>query len=396
MRDFIKEIGAIWIPVGISALANVNTPAEWAEFEAKPCVTDKLHYIEFRHVYKTFDRPVLVDANFYVNAGETVAIIGRSGVGKSVSLGHIMGFLKPDEGRVFVAYQDITDFTEAQLREIRKKVTMVFQSGALFDSLTVGENILFSLELRSDYDEHNKEDVVDGLLSMVDMLQFKDAYPADLSTGYKRAVAIARALAAQPECILYDEPTTMVDPIMSDILAQLMLKLKRELKLTAVVVTHDLDLMRKVADTVVVLYQGQAIYFGPVADLEKSTHPHIRCVPRHGPRGTGSGPGRVARSATSASRNPAPLNSCRSADWSAWDRRRRRGPSALRTSRITPPRAACRGWCRSPPSRFPAKSATRSSAIRCRNRIWCRSGTAACRSRRSDRCRVHDCPSVYR
>ena len=226
-------------------------------------MTDKLHYIEFRHVYKTFDRPVLVDANFYVNAGETVAIIGRSGVGKSVSLGHIMGFLKPDQGRVFVAYQDITDFTEAQLREIRKKVTMVFQSGALFDSLTVGENILFSLELRDDYDEHNKEDVVDGLLSMVDMLQFKDAYPADLSTGYKRAVAIARALAAQPECILYDEPTTMVDPIMSDILAQLMLKLKRELKLTAVVVTHDLDLMRKVADTVVVLYQGRGDLFWP-------------------------------------------------------------------------------------------------------------------------------------
>ncbi len=111
---------------------------------------------------------------------------------------------------------------------------------------------------------------------MVDMLQFKDAYPADLSTGYKRAVAIARALAAQPECILYDEPTTMVDPIMSDILAQLMLKLKHELKLTAVVVTHDLDLMRKVADVVVVLFEGEAIYFGPVADLEKSTHPHIR------------------------------------------------------------------------------------------------------------------------
>ena len=234
------------------------------------------HYIEFEHIYKTFDRPVLVDSNFYVNAGETVAIIGRSGVGKSVSLGHIMGFLKPDKGRVFVAYQDITDYTEAQLREIRKKVTMVFQSGALFDSLTVAENILFSLELRDDYDEHNKEDVVDGLLTMVDMLQFKSAYPADLSTGYKRAVAIARALAAQPECILYDEPTTMVDPIMSNTLSDLMLKLKRELKLTAVVVTHDLDLMRKVADQVVVLYKGEAIYFGPVKDLEKSTHPHIQ------------------------------------------------------------------------------------------------------------------------
>ena len=237
---------------------------------------DKLHYIEFQHVYKTFDHPVLVDVSFDVDIGETLAIIGRSGVGKSVSLGHIMGFLKPDQGRIFVAYQDITDYAEAQMREIRKKVTMVFQSGALFDSLTVAENILFSLELRSDYDEKNKEDVVDGLLSLVDMLQFRDAYPTDLSTGYKRAVAIARALAAQPECILYDEPTTMVDPLMSDTLINLMLKLKHELRLTAVVVTHDLDLMRRVADKVVVLYQGRAIYFGPVRDLEKSQHPHIR------------------------------------------------------------------------------------------------------------------------
>src|SRR5271156_5693391 len=204
------------------------------------------HYIEFRHVYKTFDHPVLVDANIHVDAGVTVA------------------------------YTDMTDADETEWRRIRKKVTMVFQSGALFDSLTVGENILFSLELRDDYDEHNKEDVVDGLLTMVDMLQFKNAYPADLSTGYKRAVAIARALAAQPECILYDEPTTMVDPIMSNTLAELMLKLKRDLRLTAVVVTHDLDLMRKVADTVVVLYQGEAIYFGPVKDLDKSPHPHIK------------------------------------------------------------------------------------------------------------------------
>jgi len=239
-------------------------------------VTEKLHYIEFRNVCKTFDRPILKDVSFYVDGGETLAVIGRSGVGKSVSLGHIMGFIRPDSGRVFVSYQDTTEFSEAQLREIRKKVTMVFQSGALFDSLTVAENILFSLELRDDYDERNKEDVVDGLLSMVDLLQFRDAYPADLSTGYKRAVAIARALAAQPECILYDEPTTMVDPIMSDILIKLMLKLKYDLRLTAVVVTHDLDLMRKVADRVVFLYEGTAIYFGKVADLEKSEHPHIR------------------------------------------------------------------------------------------------------------------------
>jgi phospholipid/cholesterol/gamma-HCH transport system ATP-binding protein len=234
------------------------------------------HYIEFRHVYKTFDRPILVDSNFNVDPGETVAIIGRSGVGKSVTLGHIMGFLKPDSGRVIVAHEDVTDFDEAEMRRVRRKVTMVFQSGALFDSLTVAENVLFSLELREDYDAKNKKDVVNGLLHMVDIAQAADAYPSDLSTGFKRAVAIARALAAQPQCILYDEPTTMVDPIMSDHLGDLMLRLKRQLKLTSVVVTHDLDLMYKVADRVVFLYDGGVIYFGPVSGLEKSDHPHIQ------------------------------------------------------------------------------------------------------------------------
>jgi len=234
------------------------------------------HYIEFRHVNKAFDHPVLVDISFYANAGQTLAIIGRSGVGKSVTLSHIMGFNKPDSGDVIVAHADITNMTEAELRRIRKKVTMVFQSGALFDSLTVGENILFSLELREDYDEQNKEDVVDGLLNMVDLGHVRNLYPADLSTGYKRAVAIARALAAQPECILYDEPTTMVDPIMSDDLGNLMLRLKRRLRLTSVVVTHDLDLMRKVADTVVFLHEGRVIYFGPVSELDESTEPHVR------------------------------------------------------------------------------------------------------------------------
>jgi phospholipid/cholesterol/gamma-HCH transport system ATP-binding protein len=234
------------------------------------------HYIEFRHVYKTFDHPVLVDCNFAVDPGETVAIIGRSGVGKSVTLSHVMGFLKPDDGRVIVAHEDVTDFSEAELRRIRRKVTMVFQSGALFDSLTVAQNVLFSLELRADYNEKNKEDVVAGLLKMVDIAEAGDLYPSDLSTGYKRAVAIARALAAQPQCILYDEPTTMVDPIMSDHLGDLMLRLKQQLKLTSIVVTHDLDLMYKVADRVVFLFEGKVIYFGPVADLEKSENPNIR------------------------------------------------------------------------------------------------------------------------
>jgi phospholipid/cholesterol/gamma-HCH transport system ATP-binding protein len=228
------------------------------------------YYLEFRHVYKTFDRPILADVNFFIPAGETVAIIGRSGVGKSVSLQTIMGFLKPDAGQVIVAHRDITGFGEGELRQIRKKVTMVFQSGALFDSLTVAENILFSLELREDYDERNKEDVVDGLLDLVDLLPFKNQRPSDLSTGHRRAVAIARALAAQPDCILYDEPTTMVDPIMSNDLSTLMMRLKMQLHLTSVVVTHDLELMRKVADRVVFLSGGKVAYFGPVDGLEES------------------------------------------------------------------------------------------------------------------------------
>ncbi len=234
------------------------------------------HYIEFRDVSKTFDHPVLKNVSFYLDEGQTLAIIGRSGVGKSVSLGHIMGFLQPDSGQVIVAHTDITHMSEAELSHIRRKVTMVFQSGALFDSLTVGENVEFSLETRDDQTEQSKEDVVNDLLRKVDLEQVKDSYPGDLATGYKRAVAIARALASHPECILYDEPTTMVDPIMSDHLGNLMLRLKKDMKLTAVVVTHDLDLMWKVADTVMFLYKGEAIYFGPVNKLETCTHPHVK------------------------------------------------------------------------------------------------------------------------
>lgn len=234
------------------------------------------HYIEFRNVSKTFDHPVLKDVSFYVDAGQTLAIIGRSGVGKSVTLANIMGFLKPDSGQVIVANTDITQMSEQQLEHIRRRVTMVFQSGALFDSLTVGENIEFSLETCEHTSEQNKEDVVNDLLKKVDLVDVQNEYPDALATGYKRAVAIARALAAQPQCILYDEPTTMVDPIMSNHLGNLMLRLKKDLKLTSVVVTHDLDLMRKVADTVMFLYQGEAIYFGAVNQLEASDNPHVK------------------------------------------------------------------------------------------------------------------------
>src|ERR1022692_4063457 len=150
------------------------------------------HYIEFRHVDKTFDKPVLVDSNFYVDPGQTVAIIGRSGVGKSVTLGHIIGFLKPDRGQVIVAKEDIKGFSESEVNRIRRKGNMVFQSGALFDSLTVAENVLFSLELREDYNAQNKDDVVAGLLKMVDLWDARDSYPGDLSTGYRRGGGVAR------------------------------------------------------------------------------------------------------------------------------------------------------------------------------------------------------------
>src|SRR5438874_5502736 len=152
-------------------------------------------YIEFRDVSKAFgDNVVLDHVTFDVLPAETVCILGRSGVGKSVSLHHIMGFLKPDSGRVIVAGEDITDYKEEQLELIRKKVTMVFQNGALFDSLTVGENVAFPLRERRELSEEQILQVVDGLLEMVGVKEMRDLLPSDLSTGMKRSVAIARAL----------------------------------------------------------------------------------------------------------------------------------------------------------------------------------------------------------
>jgi phospholipid/cholesterol/gamma-HCH transport system ATP-binding protein len=234
-------------------------------------------YIDFRHVSKAFgDNRVLDDVSFNVRAGETVCILGRSGVGKSVSLHHIMGFLKPDAGRVIVAYEDITEFTEEQLEPIRKKVTMVFQNGALFDSLTVGENIAFPLRERKDLTEDQIYQIIDGLLEMVGVGHMRDLLPSDLSTGMKRSVAIARALAAQPECVLYDEPTTMVDPLMAQLLGDLIKRLKIQLHLTSVVVTHDMRLAKKLADRVVFLYEAKAIFFGTYAEMEKCSEPIIQ------------------------------------------------------------------------------------------------------------------------
>jgi phospholipid/cholesterol/gamma-HCH transport system ATP-binding protein len=228
-------------------------------------------YIEFKEVSKAFgDNRVLDRVSFDVKPAETVCILGRSGVGKSVSLHHIMGFLKPDAGRLTVAFEDITDYSEEELERIRKKVTMVFQNGALFDSLTVGENVAFPLRERGELSEDQIFQIVDGLLEMVGVKEMRELFPAELSTGMKRSVAIARALAAQPECVLYDEPTTMVDPLMAQLLGDLIKRLKQQLHLTSVVVTHDMRLAKKLADRVVFLHEARVIFFGTSEEMEKS------------------------------------------------------------------------------------------------------------------------------
>jgi phospholipid/cholesterol/gamma-HCH transport system ATP-binding protein len=234
-------------------------------------------YIEFSEVSKAFGEKAVLDrVSFEVMPGETVCILGRSGVGKSVSLQILMGFLKADSGRVIVAGEDITTFPEEQLEAIRKKVTMVFQNGALFDSLTVGENVAFPLRESRELSEEQIYQIVDGLLQMVGVKEMRDLLPSDLSTGMKRSVAIARALAARPECVLYDEPTTMVDPLMAQLLGDLIKRLKLQLNLTSIVVTHDMRLAQKLADRVVFLHEGKAIFFGTYAEMERSSEPIVK------------------------------------------------------------------------------------------------------------------------
>lgn len=234
-------------------------------------------YISFENVSKSFGTmDVLKDVSFCIDSGETLCILGRSGVGKSVSLQMLLGFLKPDSGRILVAGEDITRFSEKQLQGIRRKVSMVFQNGALFDSITVGENVAYPLREKGEMEEDQIFKVVRGLLEMVGVAGMDDLLPSDLSTGMKRSVAIARALAAQPEAVLYDEPTTMVDPLMGHLLGNLIDRLKQQLHLTSVVVTHDMRFARRLADRIVFLHQGEARFFGTVQEMDRSADPVLR------------------------------------------------------------------------------------------------------------------------
>jgi len=234
-------------------------------------------YISFEKVSKSFGSfDVLKNVSFCVNPGETLCILGRSGVGKSVSLQMLLGFLKPDSGKIMVAGENICGFKEKQLQAIRRKVSMVFQNGALFDSITVGENVAFPLRERGDMEEDQIFQIVKGLLEMCGVAGMDNLLPSDLSTGMKRSVAIARALAAQPEAVLYDEPTTMVDPLMGHLLGNLIERLKQQLHLTSIVVTHDMRFAKKLADRVVFLHQGEARFFGTTEEMERSNDPVLQ------------------------------------------------------------------------------------------------------------------------
>jgi phospholipid/cholesterol/gamma-HCH transport system ATP-binding protein len=233
--------------------------------------------IEFKHVSISFgDRPVLDDVSFTLQRGETLCILGRSGVGKSVTLRLLMGFLEADAGTIWVEGQEITGMSEEEMQEIRKRVTMVFQNGALFDSLSVRENVAFPLRERGGLQEDQILQLVDRLIALVGADDAIDALPASLSTGRKRAVAIARALAAQPIVVLYDEPTTMVDPLIARRLGNLIQRLKRQLNYTSIVVTHDMRFAERLADTVLFLHQGKALYFGPLEGFLASEDANIK------------------------------------------------------------------------------------------------------------------------
>jgi phospholipid/cholesterol/gamma-HCH transport system ATP-binding protein len=234
-------------------------------------------YIAFENVCKSFGEfVVLKDVSFFVHTGETLCILGRSGVGKSVSLQILMGFLKPDSGTVLVAGQSIVGLTEPEMQEVRRKVTMVFQNGALFDSITVGENVAFPLRERGGMGEEEIRQVVKGLLEIVGVAGMDDLLPSDLSTGMKRSVAIARALAAKPTAVLYDEPTTMVDPLMGHLLGDLIQRLKQQLHLTSIVVTHDMRFAEKLADRVLFLHEGRARFFGTTEEMKTLDDPVLK------------------------------------------------------------------------------------------------------------------------
>ncbi len=213
--------------------------------------------LEIRDLHKHLgDKHVLRGVNLTVPKGEALVIIGGSGCGKSVLLKHILGLFKPDKGSILVDGEDVVPLHERELFRVRKRFGMLFQGGALFDSMTVADNVSFALDEHSKLSAAEKLEIVKKKLAVVGLKGVENVYPADLSGGMKKRVALARAIAADPDFLLYDEPTTGLDPIMSDVINELIVKLKTTMSVTSIVVTHDMASARKIADKMAMLYEG--------------------------------------------------------------------------------------------------------------------------------------------
>jgi phospholipid/cholesterol/gamma-HCH transport system ATP-binding protein len=233
--------------------------------------------IEFRQIFKSFnDTPVLRGMDLVIRPAETVTIIGGSGIGKSVTLKLIVGLMKPEAGQVLIEGEDIVPLTEDQLIRVRKKIGMVFQGSALFDSLSVGENIAYPLREHTSMSEQEIRERVRETLSLVGLEGIEDKDPAELSGGMRKRVALARAIALVPRIILYDEPTTGLDPTNTEKINELIVDTDEKLGVTSVVVTHDMRSAFKISDRIALLYQGKIAFTGTPREIESSDLPLVR------------------------------------------------------------------------------------------------------------------------
>ncbi|HVT42793.1 MAG TPA: ABC transporter ATP-binding protein [Thermoanaerobaculia bacterium] len=233
--------------------------------------------VEFRDVQKAYGRKkVLRGASFSLFRGEVLVILGGSGTGKSVTLRHMLGLEAPDEGRVIVAGEDITDLEESELFRVRKKFGMLFQSGGLFDSMSVYENIAFPLREHTTMEEEEIASMVREKLEMVNLPGTERLMPVDLSGGMRKRVGLARAIVLNPEVVLYDEPTTGLDPITADTINQMMIGLQTKLSITSVVVTHDIHSAFTVGDRIAFLNNGIFEWIGTMDEARRSDHAILR------------------------------------------------------------------------------------------------------------------------
>lgn len=233
--------------------------------------------IEIKELYKSFGRKeVLRGVNLFIERGESMVIIGGSGSGKSVLLKHIIGLLKPDRGSVFIEDLDITRLNEKDLYKVRKKFGMLFQGAALFDSLKVWENVSFFLLRHKNMSEEKAKRIAIEKLRLVGLVGVEDLMPSELSGGMRKRVGLARAIAHDPEILLYDEPTTGLDPIMADAINDLIVELKKKLNVTSVAITHDMQSAYKIGDRIAMLYEGKIIEVGTPEEIKNSPNPIVR------------------------------------------------------------------------------------------------------------------------